>query len=144
MQVKVKQLHNTAVLPAYATEGAGAMDVFACVPTQVRLYPGQVIAVPTGIAVDLPEGHALFIIPRSGLALKNHITVLNTPGLVDSDYRGEIKVLLKNGGDDIFYINPDTRIAQMLVLPLPRVEWVVVDSLSETARAEGGFGHTGV
>lgn len=144
MQVKIKQLHDAAVLPAYATKGAGAMDVFAHVPTQVKLYPGQVIAVPTGIAVDLPEGYALLIMPRSGLALKNHITVLNTPGLVDSDYRGEIKVLLKNGGDDIFCINPDARIAQMLVLPLPRVEWVVVDNLSETARAEGGFGHTGV
>jgi dUTP pyrophosphatase len=144
VSVKVKQLFQGTLLPDYTTPGAGAMDLSACINRPIKLYPGQTEAIPTGLAVELPEGFGLFITPRSGLAIKHNVVVLNTPGLVDSDYRGEVRVVLKNNGNDVFYVNPDARIAQMFVLPLPRIKWSVVDELSETARAEGGFGHTGV
>lgn len=144
VDVKVKMLFEGAKLPHYATDGAGAMDLSACINRPVKLFPGDVEAVPTGLAVELPEGFGLFITPRSGLAIKHNIVVLNTPGLVDADYRGEIRVVLKNAGNDVFYINPEARIAQMFVLPLPHINWSVVSELSDTARAAGGFGHTGI
>ena len=142
--VKVKRLFDSSILPEYATHGAGAMDLYAHLNRPLRLIPDQTEAVPTGLAVELPEGYGMFIAPRSGLAIKHNIIVLNTPGLVDADYRGEIKVVLKNVGNDVFYINPEARIAQMFVLPLPRIKWEVTSTLSETIRADGGFGHTGM
>jgi dUTP pyrophosphatase len=144
LDVKIKVLFDGAKLPHYATDGAGAMDLSACINRPIKLYPGATEAIPTGLAVELPEGYGLFITPRSGLAIKHNIVVLNTPGLVDADYRGEIRVVLKNTGDEVFYINPEARVAQMFVLPLPHIRWVEVDELSETARAAGGFGHTGL
>lgn len=144
LDVKVKVLFVDAKLPHYATDGAGAMDLSACITRPIKLYPGMTEAIPTGIAVELPEGYGLFITPRSGLAIKHNVIVLNTPGLVDADYRGEIRVVLKNTGDDVFYINPDARVAQMFVLPLPHIQWNVVEELSSTVRASGGFGHTGI
>jgi dUTP pyrophosphatase len=106
--------------------------------------PGTTEAIPTGLAVELAEGYGLFITSRSGLAVKHNVVVLNTPGLVDADYRGEIRVLLKNTGDTVFYVNPESRIAQMFVLPLPVVVWTEVDNLTDTLRSSGGFGHTGM
>lgn len=144
LDIKVKVLFDGAKLPHYATDGAGAMDLSACINRPIKLHPGTTEAVPTGIAVELPEGYGLFITPRSGLAIKHNIIVLNTPGLVDADYRGEIRVVLKNTGNDVFYINPEARIAQMFVLPLPKIRWREVSMLSDTARADGGFGHTGL
>lgn len=144
LDVKVKVLFEDAKLPHYATEGAGAMDLSACINRPIKLYPGSTEAIPTGLAVELPEGYGLFITPRSGLAIKHDIIVLNTPGLVDADYRGEVRVVLKNIGNDVFYVNPDARIAQMFVLPLPHIRWVEVAELSSTVRADGGFGHTGI
>lgn len=143
VEVKIKRLFDGAQLPRYVTAGAGAMDLSACINRPVKLYPGMTEAVPTGLAVELPDNYGLFITPRSGLAIKHNIIVLNTPGLVDADYRGEIRVVLKNTGDDVFYVNPDARIAQMFVLPLPQIVWTEVEELSETVRADGGFGHTG-
>jgi dUTP pyrophosphatase len=144
LDVKVKVLFEDAKLPHYATDGAGAMDLSACINRPIKLYPGSTEAIPTGLAVELPEGYGLFITPRSGLAIKHDIIVLNTPGLVDADYRGEVRVVLKNIGNDVFYVNPDARIAQMFVLPLPHIRWVEVAELSTTVRADGGFGHTGI
>lgn len=144
VDVKVKLLFDGAKLPQYATDGAGAMDLSACINRPIKLYPGATEAIPTGLAVELPEDYGLFITPRSGLAIKHNVVVLNTPGLVDADYRGEIRVVLKNTGNDVFYINPEARIAQMFVLPLPQVRWIEVMQLSDTARADGGFGHTGL
>lgn len=144
LDVKVKVLFEDAKLPHYATDGAGAMDLSACINRPIKLYPGSTEAIPTGLAVELPEGYGLFITPRSGLAIKHDIIVLNTPGLVDADYRGEVRVVLKNIGNDVFYVNPDARIAQMFVLPLPHIRWVEVAELSSTVRADGGFGHTGI
>lgn len=142
--VKVKRLFDGACIPEYATPGAGALDLVACINRPIRLLPGATEAVPTGLAVELPEGYGLFITSRSGLAVKHNVVVLNTPGLVDADYRGEIRVLLKNTGDSVFYVNPESRIAQMFVLPLPVVVWSEADKLSDTLRASGGFGHTGM
>lgn len=144
LDVKIKVLFEGAKLPHYATDGAGAMDLSACINRPVKLPPGTTEAIPTGLAVELPGGYGLFIAPRSGLAIKHNVVVLNTPGLVDADYRGEIRVVLKNTGNDVFYINPEARIAQMFILPLPRIKWVEVDELSSTVRADGGFGHTGL
>lgn len=144
VNIKVKVLFDGAKLPHYATDGAGAMDLSACINRPIKLHPGTVEAIPTGLAVELPEGYGLFITPRSGLAIKHGVIVLNTPGLVDADYRGEIRVVLKNTGNGVFYINPEARVAQMFVLPLPKINWVEVGELSTTARAAGGFGHTGV
>jgi dUTP pyrophosphatase len=120
------------------------MDLCACIDMPTKVHPGQTSAIPTGLAMELPEGYGLFIVPRSGLAIRHNIIVLNSPGLVDSDYRGEVKVVLKNTGREPFTILPGARIAQMYVMPLPRVRWVTVESLSQTVRAEGAFGHTGV
>ena len=144
VDVKIKLLFDCATLPHYATDGAGAMDLSACINRPIKLYPGAVEAIPTGLSIELPEGYGLFITPRSGLAIKHNVVVLNTPGLVDADYRGEVRVVLKNAGNDVFYVNPEARIAQMFVLPLPRIRWVEVNELSDTARADGGFGLTGV
>lgn len=144
LNIKVKVLFDGAKLPHYATADAGAMDLSACINRPIKLHPGTVEAIPTGLAIELPEGYGLFITPRSGLAIKHGVIVLNTPGLVDADYRGEIRVVLKNTGNDVFYINPEARVAQMFVLPLPKINWIEVSELSATARAAGGFGHTGV
>ena len=144
VKVKVTKLFEASRLPTYATAGAGAMDLYACISRPLKILPGQTELIPTGIAVELPDSYGLLITPRSGLAIKHNIVVLNTPGLVDDDYRGEIKVVLKNVGSDVFYINPDARIAQAFVLPLPKVTWIEVNSLTATQRGTGAFGHTGL
>ncbi len=144
VKIKIKMLFEGARLPHYATDGAGAMDLSACINRPIKLYPGATEAVPTGLAVELPPGYGMLITPRSGLAITHNVGVLNSPGLVDADYRGEIRVVLKNNGNDIFYINPEARIAQMFVLPIPHITWNVVSELSDTKRANGGFGHTGI
>ena len=132
-------------LPAYETSGAAGMDLRAAVPadTPFALAPGDRAAVPTGLAIALPDGFEAQIRPRSGLALKNGIAPLNTPGTVDADYRGEIKVILMNHGRDAFVINRGDRIAQMVIAPVIQATWAEVDSLDDTARGAGGFGSTG-
>ena len=143
LDIPTKLLFDDAELPEYATAGAGAVDLKACLGKSLRIAPGATEKVPTGLAVALPEGYGMFITSRSGLAVTHNIVVLNAPGLVDSDYRGEICVLLKNIGDDVFYMHPGARIAQAFVLSLPKIRWSVVTELSSTARGQGGFGHTG-
>jgi dUTP pyrophosphatase len=129
-------------LPSYASEQAAAMDLYAA--TAVTIFPGQASLVPTGIAVAIPEGFEAQIRPRSGLALQSQVTVLNSPGTIDADYRGEIAVLLINHGKAPFFVEPRMRIAQLLVVPVPRVQWVEVNELPPTRRGRRGFGHTGV
>ncbi len=131
-------------LPAYATEQSAGMDLLAAVGEDMVLAPGQRALVPTGIAIALPEGYEAQIRPRSGLAYKNGLTVLNSPGTIDADYRGEVKVLLINHGQEAFAITRGMRIAQMVVAPYTRVAWRAVDSLEDSARGVGGFGSTGV
>lgn len=132
-------------LPAYETAGSAGMDVRAAVPDRepVVLAPGQRAMVPTGLSVAIPEGYEIQVRPRSGLAAKHGLTCLNTPGTIDSDYRGEIKVILINLGAEPFTIQRGERIAQLVLAPVTRVAWSQVDQLGETARGAGGFGSTG-
>lgn len=141
--VRVKRLANGEGLdlPAYATDGAAGMDVLSA--EDVTLPPGARHAVATGLSVAIPQGFEIQVRPRSGLALKHGITVPNTPGTIDSDYRGELKVILINHGADPFEVRRGDRVAQLVLAPVTRAAWVVSDRLDETARGEGGFGSTG-
>lgn len=141
--VRLKRLpHGEGLaLPAYATGGAAGMDVLAA--EDVTLAPGGRHAVATGLAVAIPQGYEIQVRPRSGLALKHGITVPNTPGTIDSDYRGELKVILINHGTDDFAIARGDRIAQLVLAPVTQAAWEEVDDLDETARGAGGFGSTG-
>ena len=130
-------------LPAYATAHAAGMDLLAAIDAPLSLAPGSRHLVPTGLSIALPPGTEAQIRPRSGLALKHGITVLNAPGTIDADYRGELKVLLANLGQEDFVITRGMRIAQMIVAPYLRVSWDLLDNLEETERGEGGFGSTG-
>ncbi|MFL7792092.1 MAG: dUTP diphosphatase [Anaerolineae bacterium] len=130
-------------LPAYATPGSAGMDLCAAVEEPLVLEPGKRALVPTGLRIALPEGYEAQIRPRSGLAIKDGITVSNAPGTVDSDYRGEVKVGLVNLSDEAYTIRRGDRIAQMVVAPVTRVAWQPVPSLDETERGAGGFGSTG-
>ena len=132
-----------AGLPQYFSAGAAGMDLAAALPSAVHLAPGDVRLVPCGFAIALPDGYEAQVRPRSGLASKHGVTVLNAPGTIDSDYRGEVKVLLINHGRVPFILEPGMRIAQLVVAPVTRVEWDVCESLPDTPRSAGGFGHTG-
>ena len=142
VKLLIKKLHKNIILPEYKTDGSSGMDLMANVEQTVKILPGEKKLISTGIMVAIPEQYEIQIRPRSGLAAKNGISVLNTPGTIDSDYRGEIKVILINLGKDIFQINKNDRIAQMIVCPIIKVELKEVESLPETARGEGGFGST--
>jgi len=130
-------------LPAYMTERAAGMDLFAAVSAEIVLPPGRRCLVPLGFALALPEGYEAEIRPRSGLALKNGVTVLNSPGTIDSDYRGEVAVILINLGEEPFIIRRYDRIAQIIVKRTASVVWEIKDDLEATGRDGGGFGHTG-
>lgn len=133
-------------LPRYETAGAAGMDLLAAVPEEepLTLTPGARALVPTGLAIALPDGFEAQLRPRSGLAARNGVTVLNAPGTVDCDYRGEVKVILINHGNEPFIITRGARIAQMVVAPVTRAELAEVENLDETARGAGGFGSTGL
>ena len=131
-------------LPFYATAQSAGMDLCAANPAPVVLAPGQYQLIPTGLYIELPAGYEAQIRPRSGLAFKHGVTVLNAPGTIDADYRGEIGVLLINHGSQPFTVQPGERIAQMVVAQHATVSWQVAQSLGETARGAGGFGHTGI
>ena len=133
-----------AVIPHYATEGAAGADISAYLSAPVTLRPGEYKAIPTGLFMEIPEGYEVQVRPRSGLALKHGITVLNAPGTIDSDYRGEVKVILINHSSEAFAIQNGDRIAQIVVARVHRLPFVEVDDLSATERGEGGFGSTGV
>jgi dUTP pyrophosphatase len=130
-------------LPQYQSADAVGMDLHAAVESELCILPGQVVSVPCGFAVAIPAGYEGQVRPRSGLAAQYGISIPNSPGTIDPDYRGEVKVLLTNHGSREFKVTRGMRIAQMLVLPVPRVNWEEVDELPPTARASGGFGHTG-
>jgi dUTP pyrophosphatase len=130
-------------LPAYQTPDASGMDLMADIGKPVRLEPGERALVPTGLAVQIPPGFEAQIRPRSGLALRHGVTLLNSPGTIDADYRGEVQVLLINLGSTAFTVRRGERIAQMIIAPVARGTWTEVRDLNPTARAAGGFGHTG-
>lgn len=130
-------------MPKYETEQSAGMDLRAYIPNSIEIKPLQRLLIPTGLYMELENGYEAQIRPRSGLALKNGITVLNSPGTIDADYRGEIKVLLVNLSAEDFVINSGERIAQMVITKHDKAQIIVTDNLSDTARGEGGFGHTG-
>tara|TARA_B100000575_G_scaffold255348_1_gene225080 strand:- start:94 stop:531 length:438 start_codon:yes stop_codon:yes gene_type:complete len=142
-KVLIKKLDPSVELPAYKTEGASGMDLMALVKEPINLKPNSSCLVPTGLAVAFSNDFEIQIRPRSGLAAKNSISVLNTPGTIDSDYRGEIKVILFNHGKNSFLINNKDRIAQMILTPVVKMDLQEIDDLPETIRGEGGFGSTG-
>ncbi len=146
MKVGIKRLEHARDLPLphYATSGAAGLDLLAAIDQEILLAPGQRMAVPTGIAIELPQGVEAQVRPRSGLALNHGITCLNAPGTIDSDYRGEIKAILINHGQEAFRIARGHKIAQMVIARHEQAELVEVDALSDSARGAGGFGSTGM
>ena len=142
MKVKIINRSNNA-LPAYETAHAAGLDIRAHLSEAISIAPMQRQLISTGLFIELPIGYEAQIRPRSGLAFKNGITVLNSPGTIDADYRGEIKVLLINFSDQVFVVEPGERIAQMVLAAHAQITWEEVTLLSETARGEGGYGHTG-
>ncbi|MFB3924674.1 MAG: dUTP diphosphatase [Syntrophales bacterium] len=130
-------------LPRYMTEHSAGMDIFAAVTEDTIILPGERKLIPTGLAISLPEGYEAEIRPRSGLAIKYGVTLINSPGTIDADYRGEIGILLINHGKEPYVVKRGDRIAQMIVHPVCRVEWDLNGGLDETSRGRGGFGHTG-
>jgi len=142
--MKVKVINESRNdLPKYETENSAGMDVRANINEAIILYPGERILVGTGLKLEIPSGYECQVRPRSGLALKHGITVLNSPGTIDADYRGEVGVILINKGKDKFEINSGDRIAQIVFAKYERAEWETADALEETERGEGGFGSTG-
>lgn len=147
MDVKIKLLHSQAKPPAYIRPGDSAMDLFACLDEPVKIPPGERRIIQCGFALELPEGYGMFIIPRSGLSVRHGVTVHNAPGLVDSNYRGEVRVILHNEMrtfNESFEVFHGARIAQALILPVPNIHWKQVAELSESARGNNGFGSSGV
>ncbi|NTV46067.1 MAG: dUTP diphosphatase [Chlorobiales bacterium] len=142
--IKIRKLHAGAAVPHYATSHAAGLDLSACLENEVIIDPQTVALVPTGLAIELPEGYEAQLRPRSGLALNYLISLPNTPATIDADYRGELKVILINHGKEPFTVKHGDRIAQMVIAKVEQAKLVEVEALSETARGEGGFGHTGI
>jgi dUTP pyrophosphatase len=144
LQVSIRRLPGTEdlPLPCYMTKQAAGMDLTAAVEAEVTILPGERALIPTGVTVALPEGYEAEIRPRSGLALRHGVTLLNAPGTIDADYRGEVGIILINHGQTPFVVRRGDRIAQMVVHRVGRVHWAVCEALSPTERGDGGFGHT--
>ena len=143
-KILIKLLSKEVSLPKYETSGSSGMDLAANINANINIDPGKSAIIPTGLAVCIPKGFEIQIRPRSGLAAKSRISVLNTPGTIDADYRGEIKVILINLSDQKFVIEKGLRIAQMVVCPVIQAELLEVEELNNTVRGKGGFGSTGV
>ena len=143
VKVLIKKLDSKVQLPKYKTDGSSGMDLKAFLESPVNLKPQESELIPTGISIAIPEDTEVQIRPRSGLAAKSNISVLNTPGTIDSDYRGEIKIILFNHGKEDFVINNNDRIAQMILMPILKAEFEEVENLPKTLRGSGGFGSTG-
>ena len=144
VKLLIKKLSPKAHVPKYETTGSSGLDLSAFLDKEVEIKPNEKCLVPTGLAIEIPKGFEIQIRPRSGLAVKNGLTVLNAPGTIDSDYRGEIKVLLFNHGKEIFKISNGLRIAQMVLCPVEIADINEVNDLNKTLRGDGGFGSTGV
>mgnify|MGYP001213925098 FL=1 len=142
-KIQIKRVSEKVLIPKYETEGSSGMDIAAHIEKNITIEPGDKALIPTGFTLSIPKGYEVQIRPRSGLAAKKNISVLNTPGTIDSDYRGEIKVILVNFGKEKFVVENGTRIAQMVVCPVVQVTLQEVKNLGETKRGSGGFGSTG-
>ena len=143
VKVLIKKLNSLAKLPSYKTDGASGMDLMACIEKPISLEPGKSCLIPTGLSVAFSEKYEIQIRPRSGLAAKNSISVLNTPGTIDSDYRGELKIILFNHSNENFIINNYDRVAQMVLTPIVKMELEEINELPNSNRGDGGFGSTG-
>ena len=143
VKILIKKLNSKVKLPKYKTDGSSGMDLMAFLDKPISIMPQKSGLIPTGLSIAIPDNTEVQIRPRSGLAAKNHISVLNTPGTVDSDYRGELKVILYNHGSEEFIVNNDDRIAQMILVPIIKATFEEVENLPETIRGDGGFGSTG-
>ena len=143
VKVLVKKLNPKVKLPSYKTEGSSGMDLMACINKPIYIPPKNSVLIPTGLSIAIPNDCEVQIRPRSGLAAKSNISVLNTPGTIDSDYRGELKVILYNHGDKIFEVKNNDRIAQMILMPILKINLEETDDLPDTVRGSGGFGSTG-
>ncbi|MDL2229620.1 dUTP diphosphatase [Treponema sp. OttesenSCG-928-L16] len=144
VRIRILKKDSRARLPSYETKGSAGADLFALLSGPVHIGPGERALIPTGLVMEIPPGYEVQVRPRSGLALRHGVTVLNSPGTIDSDYRGEVGVLLINLGEKDFTVNDGDRIAQMLAAPLCRADFTETSLLSETERGSGGFGSTGV
>ena len=143
VKVLIKKLNSNVQLPKYKTDGSSGMDLMAFIENPINIKPQESALIPTGISIAIPEDTEVQIRPRSGLAAKSNISVLNTPGTIDSDYRGEIKIILFNHGKEEFIINNNERVAQMILMPIIKAEFEEVENLPKTLRGSGGFGSTG-
>lgn len=144
IQVKIKFLSEKKLFPKYQTIGSSGMDIFACTEKPIVISAGETTMIPTGFAIAIPEGYEAQIRPRSGLAAKFNIGVINSPGTIDADYRGEVKILLSNFSKNEFIVNPNDRIAQMVIQEVILANWEETENLPKSSRNEGSFGHTGV
>ena len=143
LKILIKKLNSDVKLPKYKTDGSSGMDLMAYIKDPIYIKPKKSELIPTGLSIAIPNSTEIQIRPRSGLAAKNNISVLNAPGTIDSDYRGELKVILYNHGDEEFIVNNEDRIAQMVLVPIIKANLEEVENLPETIRGEGGFGSTG-
>ena len=143
VKILIKKLNSKVKLPSYKTDGSSGMDLMAFIDKPISILPQKSELIPTGLSIAIPDNTEVQIRPRSGLAVKNNISVLNTPGTVDSDYRGELKVILYNHGNKEFIVNNEDRIAQMVLVPIIKANFEEVENLPKTIRGEGGFGSTG-
>ena len=143
IKVLIKKLNSKAQIPKYKTEGSSGMDLMALVENPIKIKPNESALIPTGISIAIPKDSEVQIRPRSGLAAKSSISVLNAPGTIDSDYRGEIKIILFNHGKEEFIVNNNDRIAQMVLMPILKIKFEEVEDLPTTLRGSGGFGSTG-
>ena len=143
IKVLIKKLNQKAIIPSYKTSGSSGLDLTALIESEIIIQPKKSALISTGLSIAIPDDTEVQIRPRSGLAAKSNITVLNTPGTIDSDYRGELKIILFNHGDKEFVVNNGDRIAQMVLMPILKIEFEEVDNLPKTIRGSGGFGSTG-
>ena len=143
VKILIKKLNSKVKLPSYKTDGSSGMDLMAFLDKPISILPQKSELIPTGLSIAIPDNTEVQIRPRSGLAVKNNISVLNTPGTIDSDYRGELKVILYNHGNKEFIVNNEDRIAQIVLMPIIKANFEEVENLPETIRGEGGFGSTG-
>ncbi|MCB5230552.1 MAG: dUTP diphosphatase [Candidatus Cloacimonas sp.] len=142
LEIAIKKLNSRAIIPKKMSDYAAGYDIYSANDENITLKKGEVTSIPTGIAISLPKGYEGQIRPRSGLALKHYITILNSPGTIDSDYRGEIKIILFNAGKDEFVVEPGMRIAQLVVAKYAELEFKLTENLDNTKRGVNGFGHT--
>jgi dUTP pyrophosphatase len=144
MKINFKKLNKNAEIPNYATIGSAGADLKACIDREIVLSPQKIEIIPTGITIEIPKGFFGMVCPRSGLASKHGITLINSPGILDSDYRGELKLLMINHSSTPFSIENGMRVAQLIIVPFQKVEWIEREELTDTVRGTGGIGSTGI